>query len=76
MTKVTLRIDRLHMDAPGISKAELEAALHREIVRQMDVGGTKEFVSRGYRPQTSAELSGHGSLPARIASAAIGAIKR
>lgn len=70
MTRLTIRIDRIVADRPGLDRAALEQALAAEFGRRLAAEGAGAFGAGGLRSRLGVTLSpGRGSLPARIASA-------
>lgn len=76
MTRLTIRIDRIVADRPGLDRAALEQALAAEFGRRIAAEGAAACGAGGLRSQVGVTLSaGREPLPARIASAVAKAVK-
>jgi len=74
--QLTLRIDHVIADRPGLDQAALENSLRDELGRLLADQGVLSLGRGGYRPQVEADLPlGQGSLAARVASATVKAVK-
>lgn len=72
---VTVRIDRITSDQPGLESAALQAALLDEVRRVLAIQGAPAFGNGGHHSQKQATLSeGSGALHTRIAAATIKAV--
>lgn len=66
--RVTLRIDRIIADRPGIDRAALAAALHAQITARLAAGGVAALGRGGARAAQAARLPlGSGPVAARLA---------
>lgn len=75
--RITLRIDRIVAHRSGLDRAALEKALRQEVKRTLSAGGVEALGQGGYRPRVRATLpEGKGAPAARVASAAIGAVRK
>lgn len=73
--KVTLRIDRIVTDQPGLEGAALQAALQDAVREVLAAQGAEAFESGGQHRHREATLpEGNSPLHARIAAAAIKAV--
>lgn len=75
--RITLRIDRITIDNPGLDQSALETALRDEIARRISAPGTAgSFGPDSYRPQVRAALPApaEGALAKRVAAATIGGL--
>lgn len=72
--RITLRIDRVVVDQPGLTRDALDSALRAAIETQLVERGTTAFVG-GARETASAQmLKAADALPVRVASAALKAV--
>ncbi|WP_299844389.1 hypothetical protein [uncultured Paracoccus sp.] len=70
MTRVTLHIDRIVADGPGLDRAALERAIRAELTRMTATGGAGAFGAGHARPLVSATLQkGGGPLTKQVAAA-------
>ncbi|AUH64199.1 hypothetical protein [Paracoccus zhejiangensis] len=75
MTRITLRIDRIVTDGPGLDRAALERAIRAELTRTAVTGGAGAFGAGRARPLVSATLQkGGGPLTAQVAAAVATAV--
>lgn len=73
--KVTLRIDRIVTDQPGLEGAALQAALQDAVREALAAKGAAAFGTGGHHRQREASLpEGNGPLHARIAAATVKAV--
>jgi hypothetical protein len=76
MTRVRITIDRIVADTPGLDRAALERAIRAEVTRTLASGGAGAFGSGGTRAEAGGALApGTAPLPARVAAAAVRAVK-
>lgn len=76
MTKINISIDRIVLDRPGLDRGAVEQALRAELTRAVATDGAGAFGAGGSRSQVGAALTpGAGPLSARIAAAAVKAVK-
>lgn len=75
--RVSLRIDRIVCDRPGLERAGLEAALRREVAALLARRGDKAPTTAGECARLKATLPrGAAPTPAGVARAALGAVAR
>lgn len=75
--RVTLRIDRITSDRPGIDRAALEAALRQQIAARIAGGGMAALGPAGDRGVQGASLpAGPSPMPARLARAVLQGVTR
>jgi hypothetical protein len=76
MTRVRISIDRIVADTPGLGRGALARAIRAEVAQTLAAGGAEAFGRGGTRAGLSATLApGKAPLPARIAAAAVKAVK-
>ena len=72
--RITLRIDRVVVDQPGLTRDALDSALRAAIKTHLAERGTAAFFG-GARATASAQMpKAAGALPMRVASAALKAV--
>ena len=75
MTRVTLQIDRIVADGPGIERAALERAIRAELTQMATARGAGAFGTGRARPLVSATLQkGGGPLTTQVAAAVAKAV--
>lgn len=73
--KITLRIGRIVVDHPGLTRKSLQAALHAEISTLVENRGTAGLGPARSRETASGRLApGEGALPTQVAAAAMKAV--
>jgi hypothetical protein len=76
-SKITLRIDRVVTDQPGLSRTDLNAALHQEITRLVSERGLATFgQSTSLAASRGTVSNGKATLPARVAAATLKAVTK
>ena len=76
MTRITLRIDQIVSDRPGLDRTVLAAALRREIGQLVAGEGSAALGKAGYRRRVQTDLpAGKSALAPRVAAAAVRAVK-
>ena len=76
MTRITLRIDQIVSDRPGLDRAALEAALRREVGQLVARDGTAALGKNSYRQHVQTGLpAGKSGLASRVATAAVRTVK-
>ena len=74
--RITLSIDRIVCDRPGLNRAALETALHSEISRLVTEKGLGALGTSGSRTQVRTTLpQGQGQIVKRVAAATVKAVK-
>jgi|GEM_PF-3144746 len=73
--RITLRIDEIIADRPGLDRATLERALHRELGRLIVGEGAKAFGEARRRPEVRTTLPAGRFGTAEVAAATVKALK-
>lgn len=76
MSRITLRVDRIVCDRPGLDRAVLEQALRKEIAGLVAGQRIAALGQARNRPWVRTDMpAGNGPLAPRVAAAAIKAVK-